>query len=87
MTNEHSQDDPTGRRHPGNRGSSRLLATARHAVFFAGVNTLLVLIWAISERHTTFWPAWVMAIWLPILTLHVWSALGNHHGQRWQAAG
>ena len=53
----------------------RLMAAARHAVLFAGTSAVLTLVWALSERTTTFWPGWVMVLWAPLVTLQTWSAM------------
>ena len=58
----------------------RAAATARitdkrdfrnHALVYCAVNTLLVVIWAVSGAGY-FWPIWPIAGWGLALALHVW---------------
>jgi signal transduction histidine kinase len=66
---------------PGGRAttdpSSELQAALRtalpiHAAVYAGLNTVLIVIWALTSR-STFWPEWtLMALALP-LAVHAWA--------------
>ena len=47
-----------------------------HALIYAAVNTLLVVIWAASGAGY-FWPIWPIAGWGIGLVLHAWQTFGQ----------
>ncbi len=48
-----------------------------HAVVYVAVNTLLVVIWAVTSRPGYFWPIWPMLGWGIGLAFHAWSTFGQ----------
>src|SRR5262249_7065796 len=59
---------------PAARGRSRLVALALHALAYALVNALMILIWGLTSRGY-FWPEWTLiALGLP-LAVHAWVVL------------
>lgn len=56
---------------------------AADVVFYVGVNGVLWVIWALSDRTldgSMPWPAWVSAIWGFFLALDAWKAYGPWPG-------
>ena len=47
-----------------------------HALVYCAVNTLLVVIWAVSGAGY-FWPIWPIAGWGIALALHAWQTYGQ----------
>ena len=47
-----------------------------HALVYCAVNTLLVVIWAVSGARY-FWPIWPIAGWGVALALHAWQIYGQ----------
>lgn len=48
----------------------------KHVVVYCAVNTLLVVIWAVSGA-AFFWPVWVIAGWGVGLAAHAWQIFGT----------
>ena len=47
-----------------------------HALIYVMVNTMLIIIWAISGAEY-FWPIWPMAGWGIAVGLHAWTTFGQ----------
>jgi len=45
-----------------------------HLLAYVLVNGGLVVVWALTNTHTIFWPAFVLAFWGIGLVIHAWSA-------------
>ena len=60
--------------------ATRRRALATHAVLFAGLGGLSVLIWALTS-HAYFWPAWPLIVLAVPLAVHAWVELLAEHPQ------
>jgi uncharacterized ion transporter superfamily protein YfcC len=69
----------------GTEGDRRKAAIARienrrafwqHLVTYVVVNTILVVIWAVSGAGY-FWPIWIIGFWGIGLVLHAWQVFGQ----------
>ncbi len=43
-----------------------------HLLVYVLVNAVLVLIWAVTDRHAFFWPVFFIAIWGIGLVMNAW---------------
>jgi fatty acid desaturase len=49
----------------------------RHALIYAVVIALLVVIWALTNFGNYFWPIWPALLWGIALAIHVWTVFGQ----------
>jgi hypothetical protein len=49
----------------------------RHALIYAVVVGLLVVIWALTNFGNYFWPIWPALVWGIALAIHAWTVFGQ----------
>jgi fatty acid desaturase len=49
----------------------------RHALIYAVVIGLLVVIWALTNLGNYFWPIWPALLWGIALAIHAWTVYGQ----------
>jgi fatty acid desaturase len=49
----------------------------RHALIYAVVIGLLVVIWALTNFGNYFWPIWPALLWGIALAIHAWTVFGQ----------
>ena len=49
----------------------------RHALIYAVVIGLLVVIWALTNFRNYFWPVWPALLWGIALAIHAWTVFGQ----------
>jgi fatty acid desaturase len=49
----------------------------RHALIYAVVIGLLVVIWALTNFGNYFWPIWPALVWGIALAIHAWTVYGQ----------
>ena len=49
----------------------------RHALIYAVVIGLLVVIWALTNFGNYFWPIWPALVWGIALAIHAWTVFGQ----------
>jgi hypothetical protein len=49
----------------------------RHALIYAVVIGLLVVIWALTNFGNYFWPIWPALLWGIALAIHAWTVYGQ----------